>query len=258
MYATFVDQLMALGMTEYEARVYLALLGEHPATGYQISKTAGIPRSMVYEALGRLEARGAVLKSAEEKATLYRPIAPEALLDRYEREAQARVAALRGGLTALYQQQDEGRLWNFSGRREALAYAAELIAAAQRELMLVLTDADMLELHGPLVAAHERGVQLGVMLTGHSDFNLGQVVRHPPRETELHHMQETLVIVADEREFLIASGHMTSTATVTTNSNMVLIARQFVWMELFAQRIFARLGDDLLARLDPEDRQVLH
>jgi len=28
-------------------------------------------------------------------------------------------------------------------------------------------------------------------------------------------------------------------------------------MELFAQRIFARLGDDLLARLDPEDRRVL-
>ena len=33
---------------------HLALLGENPATGYQVSKKAGIPRSMVYEALGRL------------------------------------------------------------------------------------------------------------------------------------------------------------------------------------------------------------
>lgn len=53
-----LEQLTALGLTEYEARVYLALLTDHPATGYQISKLAGIPRSMVYEALGRLEARG--------------------------------------------------------------------------------------------------------------------------------------------------------------------------------------------------------
>lgn len=250
-----IDQLIALGLTEYESKVYLALLREHPATGYQVSKAAGIPRSMVYEALGRLEARGAVLKTLEDKATLYRPVAPDMLLDRYEREAQTRIAQLRAGLEPLYTRQDEGRLWTFSGRREALSYAAELIAGASRELMLVLTDADIDELRALLAAAHERGVKLGVILTGKADFGLGQVVRHPQRETELHRIQETLIVVADEREFLIASGQ---TATVTTNSNMVLIARQFIWMELFAQRIFARLGDNLLAVLDPEDRQVLH
>jgi hypothetical protein len=36
----------------------------------------------------------------------------------------------------------------------------------------------------------------------------------------------------------------------------VLIARQFVWMELFAQRIYGQLGGTLLARLAPEDRQI--
>jgi Cd2+/Zn2+-exporting ATPase len=108
-----------------------------------------------------------------------------------------------------------------------------------------------------LASAHERGVSLGVILTGQTDFHLGQVVRHPERETELHRMQETLIVVADEREFLIASGHTVTSATVTTNANMVLIARQFIWMELFAQRIFARLGDDLLDMLDPEDRRTL-
>ncbi|NJM08142.1 TrmB family transcriptional regulator, partial [Candidatus Gracilibacteria bacterium] len=161
-------------------------------------------------------------------------------------------------LAPLYQQHDEGRLWNFSGRREALQYAAELIVRAEHELMLTLTDADILELRGPLEAAHSRGVALGVLLTGDAQFGLGQVVRHPRRETELHRMNETLIVVADEREFLIASGHVNSSATATTNANMVLIARQFIWMELFAQRIFARLGDDLLERLDPTDRHVLH
>lgn len=252
-----IDQLVALGLTEYEAKVYLALLGEHPATGYQISKTSGVPRSMVYEALGRLEVRGAALKTVEEKATLYRPVAPDTLLERYETEARERTTMLRERLAPLYRRQDEGRLWNFSSRRDALQYAAELITSAERELMLVLSDADVEELRVVLTGAAERGVMLGAMLTGHAPLDVGQVVRHPQHETELHRMQETLIVVADEREVLIASGHATTMATLTTNANMVLISRQFIWMELFAQRIFARLGDDLLARLDPDDRQVL-
>jgi HTH-type transcriptional regulator, sugar sensing transcriptional regulator len=253
-----LEQLSALGLTEYEAKVYLALLSENPATGYQLSKSSGVPRSMVYEALGRLEARGAALQSEDEKATLYRPVSPATLLDRYEREARERTAALRAELLPLYNREETGRLWNFSGRREALAYAADLIDAAQTELMLVLTDADVEALHGRLAAAHARGVALGVILTGDAAFELGQVVRHPKRETELHRMTETIIVVSDEAEFLIASGYLATTATVTTNHNMVLIARQFIWMELFAQRIFARLGPDLLARLSPEDQQVLH
>ncbi|MBX0327909.1 TrmB family transcriptional regulator [Oscillochloris sp. ZM17-4] len=245
-------------MTEYEAKVYLSLLGENPATGYQVSKTSGVPRSMVYEALGRLEARGAVLKSVEEKATLYQPVPPEMLLDRYEREAHTRAADLRSALLPLYNREKTGRLWNFSGRREALNYAADLIDAAKSELMLVLTDADVSDLRHHLEAAHARGICLGVILTGDLPFELGQVVRHPKRETQLHRMQETLIVVSDETEFLISSGHQITAATVTTNINMVLIARQFIWMELFAQRIFARLGDELIQKLDPEDQQVLY
>ncbi len=253
-----IAQLAALGFTDYEAKVYIALLRENPATGYQISKASGVPRSMVYEALGRLEARGAALRTSEDRVSLYRPIAPDTMLDRYEREMSDSISSLRVNLTPLYNRQDEGRLWNFGGRNEALNYASEMIANAQYELMLVLTDLDVVALRSGLVGAHERGVELGVMLTGQANFDLGQVIRHPPRETELHRMQETLIVVVDEHEFLIASGHTTTNATVTTNANMVMIARQFIWMELFAQRIFARLGDDLLAVLNPEDRQVIH
>jgi HTH-type transcriptional regulator, sugar sensing transcriptional regulator len=251
------DQLSALGLTEYEAKVYLALLRDYPATGYQISKDAGIPRSMVYEALGRLEIRGAVLKTQEQRATLYRPVSPDVLLDRYSQELHDRIANLRSSLIPLYTRQDEGRLWNFSGRKEALLAASEMIARSQRELMLMLSDADLDYLRDLLVSAYDRGVQLGVMLTGQASFDLGQVVRHPPHETELHGMRETLLVIADGREFLIASGHVATSATITTHSHMVLIARQFIWMELFAQRIFARLGPDLLDRLDPEDRRTI-
>lgn len=251
-----IADLMAIGFTEYEAKVYTTLLREHPATGYQLGKRAGIPRSMVYEALGRLEARGAVLKSTENKSALYRPLPPEALLERYQQEHRRLMQSLQESLHQLYTARDEELLWTTTGREAVLAYAGQMIREAQSEIMLVLADTDLEALRDEIVAACERGIAVNTLLTGEGELNCGQVARHPPLESELHELTDSLVVVADEREVLIGSTDLDMTATITRNRNLVLIARQFVWMELFAQRIFARLGPDLLARLDPEDQKV--
>jgi HTH-type transcriptional regulator, sugar sensing transcriptional regulator len=251
-----LTDLNAIGFTEYEAKVYLALLKDHPATGYQLSKQAGIPRSMVYEALGRLDVRGAVLKTEDAKVTLYRPVPPEALLDRLNGEHRRRMDALRLGLELIYTARDEGHLWTFNGEGPVVAYARNMIDNARREAMLVLTDANLDALRGAIRAAAERGVAVGALLTGEDQLDVGDVARHPPHESQLHKLADSLVVVVDEQEVLIASSQPAYTATVTTNTNMVQIGRQFVWMELFAHRIFSQLGGDLLAKLSPDDRRV--
>ncbi len=252
-----LNYLNAIGFTEYEAKVYLALLKDHPATGYQLSKQAGIPRSMVYEALGRLDVRGAVLKAEEAKATLYRPVPPDALLDRLADEHERLLEVLRRDLNMIYTTRDEGHLWTFSGEDEVLSYAKNMIANAQREAMLVLTDVNVRRLREVIMDAQRRGVKMGVLMTGEETLDVGQIAYHPPRESELHKLADSLIVVVDEQEVLIASSQTLSyTATVTTNANMVQIGRQFVWMELFAHRIFSQLEPETLERLSPEDRQV--
>ena len=250
--------LSALGFTEYEAKVYLALLKDHPATGYQLSKQAGIPRSMVYEALGRLDVRGAVLKAEEAKATLYRPVPPDALLDRLAGEHKRLLEALRHDLNLVYDAHDEGHLWTFRGHDTVLSYAENMVASAEKEVMLVLTDANARRLRDAIRAAHERGVSVGALMTGEEALDVGQIAYHPPRESELHKLADSLVVVVDEQEVLIASSQAFDyTATITTNTNMVQIGRQFVWMELFAHRIFSQLDPAAFERLSPEDRQTL-
>src|SRR5512137_3126356 len=125
------NDLMAIGFTEYEARVYLALLGENPATGYQLSKKAGIPRSMVYEALGRLHARGAILRTGDQRATLYRPVPPDLLLDRYAQEQQRLTQTLRASLKALYTSEAEEHIWSISGQSAVMAYALQIVREAR-------------------------------------------------------------------------------------------------------------------------------
>lgn len=251
-----LTKLMQIGFTEYEAKVYLALLRDNPATGYQISKKSGVPRSMVYEALGRLHTRGAVLETVEERATLYRPLPPQLLIERYREEHSRLVQDLRDGLQELYEAPGEAGTWSISGRSTVLSYAAQMLDRAASEAFLVLEDDDLVALHSHIEQATARGVETGTLLIGEGELRVGQVARHPPLESELQELGGTLLVVVDRDEALIASTGEEVTATITRNPNLVLIARQFVWMELFTQRIYAQLGGDLLRRLDAEDRQI--
>ncbi len=248
--------LVAAGFTEYEAKTYLALLREHPATGYHLSKKSGVPRSMVYEALGRLNARGAVLETHDGRATQYRPLPPDVLLDQHEQQYQRLISELREGLRKLYTAQEDDRVWSISRRGSVLSYAAQMIWKAQTEIDLVLADADLESLHEHIRGACQRGVMVSALLTGDGELDCGQTARHSRLESELQDLTGTLMVVVDGKEVLIARSDAETRATITCNPNLVLIARQFVWMELFAQRIYGRLGPEMLIRLDPEDRQV--
>ncbi len=247
--------LISIGFTEYEARVYLALLRNNPATGYQLSKDAGIPRSMVYEALGRLDSRGAVLKTDEARATLYRPLPPEVLIDRYEQENKLLINNLRMGLRELYKQNNEERFWSISGRSSVLSYASQMLQNAHREVLLVLSDPDLCALRPEIEKTAENGIQISALLSGEGELNCGRVAHHSPLESEIQGLSQILVVVADNQETLIASTDLEMSATITRNRNLVLIARQFIWMELFTQRVYSWLDPDQLMRMDPEDRQ---
>ncbi|MCL4250593.1 MAG: TrmB family transcriptional regulator [Anaerolineae bacterium] len=247
--------LTQIGFTEYEAKVYLALLSDSPATGYQVSKTSGVPRSMVYEALSRLHSRGAVLESLEDRAAIYRPLPPEMLLERLHEEHLTLITGLRVGLQKLYTTPSEERVWSLNGRRPMLTYAAQMIRQAQTEAYLVLTDEDLDGLRHAMVAANERGVAIHALLMGQGRLDFGEIAYHPPLESELHGLTGMLMVVVDDDEALIA-GKDHDLATITRHAHLVGIARQFVWMEFFTQRIYARLGPDLLAKLDPQDRQI--
>ena len=254
----YLAELTRIGYTEYEAKVYLALLRDFPATGYQVSKLSGVPRSMVYESLSRLHNRGAVLETVEGRATLYRPLPPQELLDRHESELQLLVSELRQGLEEIFTATTDTRVWTIKGRGAALSYAGQMVQGARRELFLVLTDDDMEQLRSDIEQACERDIKVHSLLTGEGMLDCGRVAYHPPLESELQELTGTLLVAVDNAEVLIASSvsHSETTATITRNPDLVLIGRQFVWMELFAQRIYSRLGSEFIKQLDPEDQAI--
>ena len=55
-----IKELQKLGFSQYECKAYIGVLKHYPVTGYEVSKQTGVPRSMIYEVLGKLMDKGAV------------------------------------------------------------------------------------------------------------------------------------------------------------------------------------------------------
>lgn len=90
-----MEALTQLGLNQLEAEVYRFLVGEHPASGYRVSQGISKPTANVYKALESLLRKGAVLQVDSRKKS-YRPIEPEKLFARMEKQFQSdKVAVLK-------------------------------------------------------------------------------------------------------------------------------------------------------------------
>src|SRR5246500_4711000 len=92
-----IAALTELGFSQYEAKTYAGLIGREPMTGYAIAKETLVPQPKVYETLGRLVERGAVLQVSGSPAKFV-AVPPDRVLSELERTFRQRLAtaALRG------------------------------------------------------------------------------------------------------------------------------------------------------------------
>lgn len=89
-----ITVLTSLGLTEKEAKVYLALTELGTALVSDIAHKAGINRVTTYDILEKLKIRGMVSYYTKKKIKYFSSIAPETLLEEFEK----RTSDLRGSL----------------------------------------------------------------------------------------------------------------------------------------------------------------
>lgn len=77
----FIQDLSRLGLTTYEARAYVALLGRGSFTAAEVARQSELPRQRIYDVLGTLVEKG--LATARPGSTVkYAAVAPKQALDR--------------------------------------------------------------------------------------------------------------------------------------------------------------------------------
>src|SRR5438309_147121 len=109
-------RLREIGLGEYEAKIYLALVQRHPANGYELARASGVPSSKVYEVLARLREKELVFATdGGARATRYIPADPDELVEAHGRRLTRVLDGLKRDLHALAGADDVGYVWNVHG-----------------------------------------------------------------------------------------------------------------------------------------------
>lgn len=74
--------LRDLGLSEYEASAYRALLETGPATAKELSEVSGVPMGRIYDVLGTIESQHLVRSQAASRPKKYVAVDPDTALDR--------------------------------------------------------------------------------------------------------------------------------------------------------------------------------
>ena len=157
-----VQKLKSFGLTEYQARAYLALLDLGAATGSQIPAHSRVPRTRVYETMQQLHEKGLV-QILPEKPVRYKPV-PFAhylrgLAEDHRRSAQqlsanATSLAREFSVSPLGSPEERGRFEAIYGRRNVRDRLVEMYEHAETEIVAIGS------VHSPARILHGLGMEL--------------------------------------------------------------------------------------------------
>ncbi len=194
-----INLLSNLGLSEYEARAYVALVALKEGTAEDLSNISKVPRTSIYKVMRGLEGRDLVIK---------RPTKPiRYTVNNLEAVEEQIVSDIREGFSLL--RQVEGLLsekgtpaviFTISGRNRIIDKIGELIDAAERSIFLASPDMKALRLeHGDrLTEALGRGVEIILVM---------EPFIKSPDCTEAYRREGMMVtdLIVDEKATLIAT-----------------------------------------------------
>ncbi len=255
-----------LGVSEYEGRVYAALLAANPATAYEAAKEAGVPTSKVYEVLDRLEARGMVRSVTDESRKRYLPQPPEDFVETTRRRLGDTLDALKNDLSQLGGPRDTSHVWSISEASALLDKACRVVRSAETTVLVSAWNSEATVLAPFVAEAAERGVKAAVVHFGPGALLVGDrvgVFRHPIEQTLYAEKGgRGLTVVADGREAVMGTlregsgrGARGQTEVVegawSLNHAFVTLAEDYVKHDVYIMKIVERFETELQKRFGP-------
>ena len=252
-------QMKQLGFSEYEAKAYLALLGDYPLSGYALSKASGIPRSRIYEVLNNLIAKHAVLEEHREKTPLYYPVAPDLLVERMKQEYAGIFDQFSAVADRLYQADaEDDRMLVVQGRSRIIELLNQLIGGAAHRIALSVWGDELSELKPRLDEALARGVKLRGICLGEGNPYQDLVSHRRMGRYRSEKKQRFMAAVIDGTHTVsgIVSRGAESKVTWTRDEGFTAVSEDYIVHDLVVNLYAASLDGADLARYEAFADQV--
>lgn len=165
-----IEGLKQLGLTTYEARVFLGLQKLGSATASEVAEISDVPRSQVYGAAEGLEERGLV-ETQQSTPTVYRPVPLEQartqLLDQLAETGSQTFDYLDSVTDTAEQSTQTESIWMVNGEEAITSRTEGLINDADETVLYGVDEPEMLTptILSALSAATETGVMVVISST---------------------------------------------------------------------------------------------
>lgn len=257
-----VKSLQEIGFSEYEAKVYLALLANPGITGYEVGRHSGVPRAKVYEVLESLVRRGVALVETSDGKQLYQPLEHELLLSRHREGVLSLLGELGPQLGRISVLGREPRVLILRDLAGVMDRCRHMVAAARAQLVVSGWPDDLADLSPALLAAEERGVTCHVLSYGPLDAALSRLVIHavaPMQHIQVAAFGRWMIISADLEQCLMVqiAGDDRVLGLWTDFPGFVFLVSQAVQHDLYLMVIAGALGEHALGMLPPAAQRLL-
>ena len=245
---TIIEKLKELGFNTYEARVYVALLKQHPSTGYEISKESGVPQARAYDTLKALQTANVVVADNNGRPVTYTPIPPEELLDRWERSYTGSIRYLRDALPSVARETVEP-VTIVRGKEVIYQQALDMIRHAKHTVFMELWKEDGEFLYPMLKEAQMRGATLRIVGYNNCQLDGIEVYQHSWSD----HIEEDMggrwmALAVDDREGIvgrICPGERFPQALVTRNLSIITLIKELVIHDIFLLEVEHSLPEEM-------------
>ncbi len=157
-----ISLLRRTGLSDYEAKVYLALVQRSHGTAEDVADTADIPRTSAYKVLDALSKKGYV-NSRGGRPVVFHPVPPLEIRDRMAAEMERGfqlLDSLRGSQTEKGSPQ---LVYTIIGKESVMAKIGEMIDMAKERFFM--SSPDLTELNNAFAAKFANAIKRGVHIT---------------------------------------------------------------------------------------------
>ncbi|MCL4308428.1 MAG: TrmB family transcriptional regulator [Thermoplasmatales archaeon] len=195
------EVLGRVGLTQYEARAYIALVGRGLGDASAIAQSAGIPRTSAYKVLESLAEKG-YAKATGGKPILFRPTPPLDVAENLKGAIQEVFEALAELHREVAEHGEPQLVYLLSGRDKVLAKITELLDQSTRSF--ILTTPRLAEIREELEKKVQHALKRGVAVT----FVTAPLQRTPEgvQYVSRENLMATEVLADDQHALLAAPG----------------------------------------------------
>lgn len=242
-----LSYLKEMGFTEYEAKVYIALLNQHPASAYTVSQNSGVPHSRVYDITRRLIKKGVAISTGV-KPELFSPLSPNDLVDKLRREYNQFTEELEERLKSVDFVSDFDPVWNLQNREKAFKMASDLISKAKSTISIGIWSEELPLLADSLRAASKRGVRVLTLIYGTDKLDFGETYNHDIENMgPVEKLGRTLDCVVDSEMCITGAlgGNVRCQVIWTKNRGLVQSIESYIAHDFYLAEIHNHFGREI-------------